>query len=161
MTCFTYTTAEGRTERVHDMTLENILPKVLLASGIGHFALCLGSLMVPKALQWKTHLSQLKPLLRQLFWTYAVYILVINFSFGLISILGTEELLNHSFLAKSITLFIALYWIARVFIQFFYFDKSNAPKGVMYTAGEIALVMLFASFSIIYMAAFFYNNTWI
>ena len=143
------------------MTLENILPTLLLASGIGHFGLCLGSLMVPGALQWKTHLSGLKPLLRQLFWTYAVYILIINFSFGLISVLGAGELLNQSFLAKSITLFIGLYWVARVFIQFFYFDKSGAPKGAIYTAGEIALVTLFVSFSIIYMAAFFYNNLWI
>lgn len=137
------------------------LHNLLIISGIAHFVLCLGSLAVPKALQWKDHLSRLKPLLRQMFWTYAGYILVINFGFGVISIFGAGELLNHSFLAKSLTFFIGFYWLGRIVIQFFYFDRSDAPKGFIYTLGEIALVTLFFGFTIVYFAAFLFNNSWI
>jgi hypothetical protein len=96
-----------------------------------------------------------------MFWTYASYILVINLSFGVISVIGSHELINRSFLAKSITLFIGIYWLARIGIQFFYFDKTEAPKGVIYTVGEIFLIGLFAVFTLVYLIAFCFNNTWL
>src|SRR5687767_3207951 len=118
------------------MATEALLENSLIVSGIGHVVLCAGSLLVPRALRWKTNLQNLKPLLRQMFWTYAGYILVTNFAFGIVSIFGSAELVNRSFLATAITLFIALYWLARIVIQFIYFDRSEAPKGTMYTLGE-------------------------
>ena len=134
-----------------------LIHKLLFSSGIGHFVLCAGSMFIPAALNWNIHLKNLQPLLRQMFWTYAAYILVINFGFGFISVFGAEELLNGSFLARSLTLFISLYWLTRIGIQFFYFDKSHAPKGWMYTVGEIFLVGLFTAFTLIYLAAFYFN----
>lgn len=134
---------------------------LILLAGVGHVALCLGSLLIPKMLQWKQHLNTLQPLLRQMFWTYAAYILVINFCFGIVSLAGTDELLNGSFLARCITGFISLYWLTRIGIQFFYFDRTHAPKGGIYTLGEIVLVLLFFFFTIVYLLAFLYNNAWI
>ena len=141
--------------------MANLLHYFLVISGVAHFALCIGSLAIPKALKWTDHLRNLQPLLRQMFWTYAGYILVINFGFGVVSVFGADELLNHSFLAKSLTFFIGFYWLGRVLIQFFYFDRSNAPKGFIYTLGETALVILFVAFTIVYFMAFFFNNSWI
>ncbi|RAV97712.1 hypothetical protein [Pseudochryseolinea flava] len=137
------------------------LEKLIFWSGIGHFALCLGSLLIPKVLQWRLHLGGLKPLLRQIFWTYAAYILVINFFFGVISVLGPDALIDHSFLAKSVTLLIGAYWLTRIVIQFTYFDKTDAPKGVLYTVGEVALVAMFTVFALTYLLAFLYNYQWI
>ena len=97
--------------------------------GIGHFMPCMGSLNLPKAMKWSTHLASLHPLLKQMFWTSG-YILAINFSFGIISFFGSHELLNQSFLAKSSTLLIGTYWLTRIGIQFLYFDRSEAPKGI-------------------------------
>jgi hypothetical protein len=96
-------------------------------------------------------------LLRQIFWTYAGYILVTNLSFGIISILGSVELIDGSFLAKSVTLFISAYWMTRIAIQFFYFDKTNAPKGLIYTLGEILLVATFVVFASVYLIAYLIN----
>jgi len=131
----------------------DILTSLIFYCGILHTALGSGSSIIPKILNWNTELAKVKPLIRQMFWTYAAYILVINICFGLVSVFGTDELLNHSFLAKSITFFIG--------IQFFYFDKTDAPKGLFFTLGEIALVGLFVLFSVIYFLAFLYNNSWI
>lgn len=140
---------------------ELLIQNMIFSCGIGHFALCIASLFIPRALHWNIHLKNLQPLLRQMFWTYAGYILVINFSFGIISMFGSHELLNRSFLAKSITLFVGMYWLTRIGIQFFYFDKSEAPKGFIYTIGEIALISLFLIFTLTYLIAFFFNNAWI
>ncbi len=130
---------------------------LILISGIGHILLAASSIIIPKLLNWKKELNALQPLLRQMFWTYAAYILLINFCFGIVSVFGAVELLDKSFLAKSITLFIGIYWLARIFIQFFYFDKSQAPKGIFFTIGEWALVASFVFFVAVYLAAFFYN----
>jgi len=134
---------------------------LLFISGLGHIALCAGSVFIPRLLKWSDHLKNLQPLLRQMFWTYAAYILVINFCFGIVSLIAAEELVNGSILAKSISLFISLYWFARIGIQLFYFDKSNAPKGLIYTMGEIGLMVLFVFFTVVYFIAFLYNNSWI
>lgn len=134
---------------------------LIFLCGIAHIVLSIASSIIPKALEWNKSLNALPVLLKQMFWSYAAYILVINFSFGLLSLTGTDELLDHSFLAKCITCFIAFYWFARVLIQFFYFDTTDAPKGFWYKSGEIALVALFILFTGIYFTAFLYNNAWI
>jgi hypothetical protein len=138
-----------------------LIQKLVFWCGIGHFMLCLGSLYVPKALAWSAHLANVRPLLRQMFWTYAAYILVINFGFGFLSVFATAELLNQTFLAKCLTLFIIIYWLARVAIQFFYFDRSDAPQGILYVIGEFALIGLFAIFALSYLLAFLFNGTWL
>src|ERR671920_1676655 len=109
----------------------------LLLAGYLQIALCIGSLAIPKLLNWKTELSRTSKIIAQMFWTYAGYILVINLCFGLVSILGTQELLQKTFLSKAVSIFIFLYWLARILIQFFYFDTSSAPKGMIYKLGEI------------------------
>ena len=139
---------------------DNMLKILILWCGIGHILLTFGSLIIPKVLNWRKGLECLQPLLRQMFWTYAGYILAINFGFGLVSIMGAAELTNHSFLAKAVSLFIGLYWLARVLIQFFYFDRSDAPKGWIFTLGEFGLVSLFIIFTLVYFTAFIYNCGW-
>jgi membrane protein YdbS with pleckstrin-like domain len=138
-----------------------ILNKLIFICGILHLSLAIGSSIIPEVLNWNTELAKVKPLIRQMFWTYAAYILVINVCFGLVSIWGTKELLDHSFLAACITLFISIYWVTRIGIQFFYFDTTDAPKGLLFTLGEITLVALFILFTAVYFLAFLYNNSWI
>lgn len=138
-----------------------IMESLIFWCGIGHVVLCLASLYIPKALNWQTHLSILPPLLKQMFWTYAGYILVVNFCFGVISIFGFDEMLNGSFLAKAISLFIGTYWLTRVLIQFLYFDRSQTPSGLIFSLAEIALVGLFIIFTLGYLAAFLINIGWI
>ena len=101
-------------------------------------------------LRWKEDLAKLRPLTRQVFWTYAGYIWATNLSFGLLSASWPQLLLDRSPLATGVCSFIALYWGARVVIQFAYFDRSDAPKGWFFVMGEGVLVILFLSLTIIY-----------
>lgn len=137
--------------------MDALFEDLIFWCGIGHFGLCIASSAIPKVLRWKHDLAKLKPLLRQMFWTYAVYIFIINFCFGIFSVFGSAELLNGSFLASSLSLFICIYWLGRIIVQFFYFDRSEAPKGVIYAVAEVALISLFALFTVSYGAAFFLN----
>lgn len=133
------------------------LSQLIFFAGIFQIILVIGSLLIPKLLNWESELSKVSKLIKQMFWTYAGYILVINLSFGIISIVLPNDLINKTSLAKAITLFIFMYWFARILIQFFYFDRSQAPKGFIYFWGEVGLVTLFIILSSIYGYAFYIN----
>lgn len=108
------------------MNTINIQPLIQLA-GIAQITLALGSISIPKLLNWHAELLKPSVLIKQMFWTYAVYILVINTSFGLVSVFASRDLSDRSDLATMLTGFIAVYWISRLSIQFFYLDR-HAPQ---------------------------------
>jgi len=127
-----------------------ILWWLLVLAGIGQIVLIVGSLAIPKVLGWKEDTDKLKALTRQVFWTYAGYIWSINLCFGLLSAFAPSWLLDGSPLAGAVAGFIGAYWLARVLIQFFYFDNSDAPQGPIFKLAEFALVGLFIGLTLVY-----------
>ncbi len=130
---------------------------LLFFAGISQIALAIGSLAIPKILNWKQELSNVHPLIKQMFWTYAAYILFINLSFGLISVFAYSYLSDGSVLACAISGFIAIYWISRVAIQFCYFDRQSMPTGWINRLLEGVLVALFLFLSVVYGVTFYMN----
>lgn len=133
------------------------MPTLVFLAGLGQLALAVASLAIPRVLGWKQDVAQLRPLTRQVFWTYGGYIWSTNVSFGLLSSLAPHALLDGSILAAAVSGFIAVYWGARVVIQFTYYDRSEAPSGTIFVVGEVALVGLFIAFTAIYGYAAYLN----
>jgi hypothetical protein len=129
------------------------LARLVFLAGVGQILLALASLAIPKVLRFQEETAKLRPLLRQMFWTYAAYILCTNLAFGLVSAFGAGWLLDGSPLAAAVTGFMALYWGARVVIQFVYFDRSDAPAGAHVRVAEAALVALFIYLACVYALA--------
>ena len=123
---------------------------LLVTAGVGQLILIVASLAIPRVLRWPDDLARLRPLTRQVFWTYAGYIWATNLSFGLVSTFAPAWLLDGSPLAGAVCGFIAVYWGARVVIQFVYFDRTDAPKGPLFAVGEALLVGLFVSLTLVY-----------
>jgi hypothetical protein len=48
--------------------------------------------------------------------------------------------------------FIAIYWLARIFVDFTYFSPSDWPKGKQFVVGHILLTALFTFLSATYFA---------
>ena len=131
-----------------------MLELLLRLAGIGQIVLVvLSPFVIPRALGWSAELAKLRPLTRQTFWTYAAYILCFNLSFGLVSAFAPRLLIDGSRLGLFVSAFIALYWAARVVIQFTYYDRSAAPPGRIFALGEWALVALFVFLTAVYAAA--------
>ncbi len=130
---------------------------LLQLAGIAQVMLAIGSLAIPHLLNWRAELLNTSKLIRQMFWTYAAYILVINICFGVLSVFCNHELADGSLLAALVNGFIAVYWISRVAIQFLYFDRTAFPSGKFYPAGEVLLVLVFILLSGVYTYAFIYN----
>src|SRR5204863_5097645 len=125
----TGSTAAGADGGLIVSALVPYLPALVLAAGIGQLALIAASLAIPQVLRWREDTAKLRPLTRQVFWTYAVYIWCTNLAFGLVSTLAPRWLLDGSGLAAAVTGFITAYWAGRLLIQFTYFDRSDAPSG--------------------------------
>jgi len=126
------------------------LRTLVLLAGVGQIVLSLASLAIPRVLRFREETAKLRPLLREMFWTYAGYILATNLSFGLLSALAPAWLLDGSPLAAAVTGFITVYWGARLVIQFAYFDRSDAPPGAHVRLAEAGLVTLFVYLTVVY-----------
>jgi hypothetical protein len=123
---------------------------LLILAGLGQLVLGAASLALPRILRWSDDTAKLRPLTRQVFWTYASYIWVTNICFGLLSTFASDWLLDGSPLARVVTGYITAYWGFRVLVQFFYFDRSEAPPGAFYKLAEVALVGLFFFLTFVY-----------
>ena len=123
---------------------------LLVAAGIGQLVLAAGSLTLPRILGWRDETAKLRPLTRQVFWTYASYIWVTNVSFGVLSTSSPDWLLDGSPLARAVAGYITAYWGARVMVQLFYFDRSSAPPGALYKLADVALSVLFVFLTAVY-----------
>jgi hypothetical protein len=128
---------------------------LLILTGIGHIAMSIGSMTVPKLLGWKKHLDSMPPLLRQVFWAYAGFTKMTIIAFGLVSIFGAHELVAPSFLARCINGFIIFYWLIRLGVEFIYYDRSTLT-GIA-KISDRTLVVLFVIFIFVHGAALLIN----
>lgn len=136
-------------------TIPNLL---IIAGAIGQiFTAIIYPYIRHVVFDWYNDIKKLKPLNQEIAKTYGRYIQGLNFSFGLISILFTEDLKNQSALAIALTGLIAAYWIGKVITQFAYYPMYEIPKRMIFRVGEIGMNMLFISFAIIFTLLFIYN----
>ena len=130
---------------------------LIFLSGIAQIILSLGSIAIPFVLDWKAEMKKVNSLIRNIFYTYSVYIFMTNIWFGIISMLMPQQLADKSPLACAVTIFIALYWWGRVGVQFLFGKAEGRPSGLIFTLGEIALWLLFIVLSAVYTWAALYN----
>src|SRR5258708_35130435 len=126
------------------------LERLIVIAGVGQLCVALGSLAIPTILDWRRELQRLEPLTRQVFWTYAGYILATNLFFAAVSMLAAGSLLDHSPLAVALTTFMALYWAGRLAIQFLFFHRSGARPTMLFRIAETLLVCAFVVFAGVY-----------
>lgn len=134
--------------------MENInLSLWIKIAAAAQLLMAMGSLGLPHWLRWKESLRDMPVLLRQMFWVYSDYIWMTNISLGLVSLFYAADLQKSNVLAAGILVYAAAYWLIRVFLQFFYFDKKDAPKGIWFKLGEIALDANFIFLALVYSCA--------
>jgi len=123
---------------------------LILLAGVGQLCVVLCSLAIPRLLDWPGQLRRLEPLTRQVFWTYAGYILATNLFFATVSMFASRPLAGHSPLAAALTTFMALYWGGRLAIQFLFFHRSGAADTLLFRAAEVLYVGGFLFFTAVY-----------
>jgi hypothetical protein len=120
------------------------LAELLIRLGGGvHFCILVASAMVPKALDWRRQLAPLHPFLRRLFWVYGVFIVMTIVAFGVLSLAFAPELAMGGGLARGVCGFIAVFWLARLGVQFLVFDASEFLTTWWLRAGYHLLTVIF------------------
>ncbi len=133
------------------------LESLVRLAGGAQIVFALVSVGIPFKMRWGDDIRQLQPLLRKVFWVYAVYILAAHLAFGVLSLLAPGAMLDGSVLARAVTAFIAVWWLARLAIQFLVIKPSDRPRGMIYLMAEVALVGSFVAFAGLYALAFWSN----
>lgn len=123
---------------------------LLILGGLLHFAILIASGLTPRVLDWRTNLATLHPFLRRLFWVYGVFIVLVIISFGTLTLLRADELASPTPLARSVCAMIALFWLARLGVQFLVFDARPFLTTAFLRVGYHGLTILFAALVIIY-----------
>ncbi len=139
------------------MTTESVFNIALWLAGLGHFCILGASFQVPHRLQWKTDLTKLLPFNRKLLWTYAGFMVFIIISFGVMTLLLHDDLLQGDRSALAIATFIGLFWTARILVDFFYYKHSDWPKGKEFVIGHFLLTSLFIFLAATYLSLVFWH----
>ncbi len=118
--------------------------------GLLHFGILIASALTPGVLEWRRHLAALPLLLRQLFWVYGGFIVLTIISFGTISLAQPGALASGEPLARAICAMIAIFWSARLAVQWFVFDASPYLTNAFLKLGYHALTLALIALALIY-----------
>ena len=129
------------------------LETLLILAGLGHFGILIASFMVPKALNWKANLASLPPFLRTLFWVYGAFIVLTIAGLGTLTLLHAKAMAEGEPVARSLAAFIAIFWSARLFVQFFVFDAAGFLTSTVRKIGYHTLTLAFIAQAVVYIFA--------
>lgn len=131
---------------------------LIIAGGIGQiFTAAIYPYIRHRVFDWYNDIKKLKPLNQEIAKTYGRYIQGLNFSFGLIALLLTDELQNKTGLAIALTGLIAAYWTGKLITQFAYYPMYQIPRKTIFRIGEFAMNGLFILFTVVFIWLFIYN----
>ena len=118
--------------------------------GVLHLGILIASALTPGVLEWKRELEALRPLSRQLIWVHGVFIVLTIIGFGVISLVAPAELASGTRLARAFCGFVALFWLARLGVQFFVFDAGPMLTKTYLKLGYHGLTVVFMTLVAIY-----------
>jgi hypothetical protein len=110
----------------------------------------IASASTPRVLNWRTNLAALHPFLRKLFWVYGAFIVMVIIAFAILTFLHAEAMAAQEPVARSLCVFIAIFWGARLVVQFAIFDPRPFLTNWLYRFGYHALTVAFAFLIFVY-----------
>ena len=116
-------------------------------------SILVASSFAPRVLDWRSNLRSLHPFLRRLFWVYGVFIVMVIIAFATLTFLHADAMAAGEPMARSLCVFIALFWAARLLVQFFVFDARPFLTNWFYKAGYNGLTVIFTALVLIYSLA--------
>jgi FtsH-binding integral membrane protein len=137
----------------------NTLVLMIQIAGVLHFGLICAGLLMPRAVNARVHVARLPPFLQRLFWVYYIFIGFCLVSFGAMSIAFAHNLTDGSALARAICIFLAIFWIIRLYAATFVFDVRPYLTNNLWRLGYQATNIVFAYLPVAYAVAAWKGNT--
>jgi hypothetical protein len=124
----------------------NTLIMLLQMAGILHLGLIAAGLLMPRAVNLRSHLATLPPFIRRLYWVYYSFIGLCLVGFGSISVGLAGTLAAGGPLSRAVCAFLAAFWTLRLIAATFIFDVrpylTSSSLRLGYQATNIAFVYL-------------------
>ena len=127
----------------------------LQLAGLLHAGLLCAGIMMPQVVEMRSHVVKLPQFLRELFWTYYLFIGGCILGFGCLTFLMAEELASGGAFAQAIAGFLAVFWLARLAVAVFVFKMEAYLTSVIFRIGYAAVNAVFVYFVIVYSLAAF------
>jgi hypothetical protein len=131
------------------MTTEPLLTALYLG-GLLHFGVLAASALAPWALGWRHNLALLPRLLRQMFWVYGAFVVLVIVGFGTLTLCFAPQMAAGDPLGRALCAFVAVFWAARLGVQWFVFDAKPWLTRPLYRAGYHALTAVFTVLVVVY-----------
>lgn len=137
--------------------MKELLEIGLLIAGWSLVALCVGSFWIPKILCWSEKLAGLTPLMRELWWTYSIYVWSSHVFFAVLALGFSEFLMGGSSAANAMCTFMLLWWGVRLWLQFFGFDLGEVADTSANRIAKHLLTLLFIGLVVLYAGLLCWN----
>lgn len=141
--------------------MKQLLQIGLMIGGWSLVALSIGSFWIPKALGWKEKLKGLTPLMRELWWTYSIYVWSSHVFFAVLALGFGDWLMGGSRAAMAMCTFILLWWSVRLGLQFFGFDLREIEGSVINRVAKHLLTLLFTGLVLLFASLLCWNAGWL
>lgn len=130
-----------------------LLEMLLRVAGLLHFSLLVAGSLLPFVLDWRRDLKKLDRLSQQIVWAHGLFIVMVIIGFGTASLVLPNELAAGTPLARALCGFIALFWLARLVVQLFFFDAEPHLTHWFLRLGYRGLTGVFTYLAIVYAVA--------
>lgn len=127
-------------------TLLRLTGFVLIALGLFH-------VFFPKYFKWKEEFSKVSTINRQMMYVHSFFIAFVVVLIGLLCVTSATDLLTTP-LGKRISLGISIFWITRLFIQFFGYSTSLWKGKTFETCIHILFSILWIGLCAVFILAY-------
>lgn len=112
-------------------------------------ALALVHLIFPKYFNWDTELKKLSLINRQMMTVHTFFIALVVLLMGLLCLTSSTDLVETK-LGKTISLGLGIFWVVRLFVQFFGYSSKLWRSKTFETVIHILFSLLWIYFSIVF-----------
>ncbi|MGZ8901457.1 MAG: hypothetical protein ACXW3Z_15305 [Limisphaerales bacterium] len=131
------------------------LVTMLQWAGVLHAGLLCAGIMMPRVVEMKSHVAQLPQFLRDLFWTYYIFIGGCIVGFGSVTFFFAHELASGEALGRAVAGFLAAFWTLRLVVAGFVFKMEPYLTSKWFRVGYAVVNAAFVFLIIVYALAAF------
>ena len=124
-----------------------LMKEMIWAAGCVHLGIMAANVPLPARLNVRERLAGVPQFVRQIFYVHWVYIVIVLGLFAALCFEFAAELAGGSALGRFLSGFMAAFWLLRIVLQIFYYDREirreNRVLDSMYLASLVVLVVVF------------------
>jgi hypothetical protein len=129
--------------------MQSLIPWLWTAGAV-HVVILGANFVVPGKLRCRENLARVSPMIRTVFVVHWAYIVLVLGIFASLCFWFAPELAGASRLGRFLSAFIALFWLVRVPIQFFFYDPEIRKQNRL---GDVIFLLAFSYLGVVFAVA--------